>query len=107
MQETRMRYTKETGGVKDEQHAEDRRGRCPQERDRGRGERQGLLRVQGSCHPEEGKVKKSGQSSATQGDCAALMRLGPLAHVAVLLVDHVLDEIWFSRTMSSSSSSSW
>ena len=41
MQETRMRYTKETGGVKDEQHAEDRRGCRPQERDRGRGERQG------------------------------------------------------------------
>ena len=56
-------------GVKDEQHAEGRRGCRPQERDRGRGERQGLLRVQGSCHPEEGKVKKSGQSSATQGDC--------------------------------------
>ena len=58
MQETRMRYTKETEGVKDEQHAEDRHGFRPQERDRGRGERQGLLRVQGSCHPEEGKVKK-------------------------------------------------
>ena len=41
MQETRMRYTKETEGVKDERYAEDHRGRCPQERDRGRGERQG------------------------------------------------------------------
>ena len=37
--------------------------------------------------------KRAGSLLQRKGTAAALMRLGPLAHVAVLLVDHVLDDL--------------